>query len=116
MTFLDDAPRLPEPAHLDPGDFFRPAVVGGDGPPGLRLRIGGAWRDADGGEVFDVVSPIDGGVIAAAAKAGRDDLEAAIAAAKAARREFTVLPAAERLAICSRAAEILDAQIGRAHV
>ena len=112
MTFLDEAPRLPGAARLDLGGFFSPAIVAGDGVPNLRLSIGGTWREATDGETFDVVSPIDGSVVAQAAKANRDDLEAAIGAAKDARRDFTDLPAAERLAICSRAAEIIEAQSG----
>jgi glyceraldehyde-3-phosphate dehydrogenase [NAD(P)+] len=57
-------------------------------------------------------SGLDGGTIARAAKAGRDDVEAAIAAARRARRGFTELPAAERLEICARAACIVEAHAG----
>jgi len=110
MTFLDDAPRLSEAAGLSLDGFLRPAVVGGgDDVPGLQLLVGGEWRSAAGDDVFEVVSPIDGSVVARAAKAGRDDMEAAIAAARAARRDFTARPAAERLEICARAAGILEA-------
>ncbi len=112
MTFLDEAPRLPGAARLDLGEFFTPAIVAGEGFPNLRLSVGGTWREAAGGETFDVVSPIDGSVVAKAAKATRDDVEAAIGAARDARRGFTDLPAAERLAICARAAEIIDAHSG----
>jgi len=71
------------------------------------LFIGGEWRDATGGETFDVRSPIDGTVIAQAQKAGTDDVEAAIAAAKRARAAFRSTPAAERLELCEQAAEIM---------
>ena len=109
MTFLDSAPRVPEPVRLTVADLFSPAVGRGDRVPALRLLVGGEWREAASGDTFDVTSPIDGGVIATAAKAAADDVEAAIAAARRARRAFTDLPAAERLAICARAAEIVEA-------
>lgn len=109
MSFLDTAPRLPEPAALSGGEVFVPGVIVGEGPATMQLLIGGEWRPARSGETFDVRSPIDGAVIAGAAKAGAEDVEAAIAAAHRARRAFTDLPAAERLEICARAAEIVEA-------
>jgi len=108
MTFLDTVPRLSEPPRLEVDAFFRPAVSAGDDVPTLQLLVGGEWRPAGTGETFDVPSPIDGATIARAAKAGTDDVEAAIAAARRARTRFSELPAAERLEICARAAEIVD--------
>ncbi len=46
-------------------------------------------------------------MIARAAKASADDVEEAIAAARQAREEFRAIPAATRLEICARAADIL---------
>jgi acyl-CoA reductase-like NAD-dependent aldehyde dehydrogenase len=111
MTFLDSAPRVPDPVVVDPPELFRPAVQPGDEVPTIQLLIGGTWRPAAGGEVFDVRSPIDGRVVARAAKAGRDDVEAAVAAACDARKEFTALPAAARLEICEQAAEIVGRHV-----
>jgi len=93
--------------RVDVSEFFRPAIVATDGVPDLQLLVGGEWRGASAGEVFDVRSPIDGSVIARAAKATGDDVEAAIAAARQARAGFRAEPAATRLEICARAAEIL---------
>jgi len=93
--------------RVEVSQFFHPAVRSTDGVPDLRLLVGGEWRTAAEGEVFDVRSPIDGSVIARAAKASVDDVEEAIAAARQARGEFRGLPAATRLEICARAAEIL---------
>ena len=93
--------------RVDVPEFFRPAIVPGDGVPELRLLVGGSWRTAAKGEAFDVRSPIDGSVIARAAKASTDDVEEAIAAARQARGAFRATPAATRLEMCARAASIL---------
>jgi len=93
--------------RVEVSDFFRPAIVPGDGVPGLQLLVGGRWRTAAKDDVFDVRSPIDGSVIARAAKASADDVEEAIAAARQARGAFRATPAAARLEICARAASIL---------
>ena len=100
--------RVDGPVQVRPPEVFRPAVEPGDGAPTLRLLIDGTWRPAGGGDTFEVRSPIDGSVIARAAKGSTDDVEAAIAAARAARARFRATPAAERLAVCTRAARILD--------
>lgn len=93
--------------RVDVSEFFRPAIVPGDGVPELQLLVGGRWRTAANGDVFDVRSPIDGSVIARAAKASADDVEEAIAAARQARGAFCATPAATRLETCARAASIL---------
>jgi acyl-CoA reductase-like NAD-dependent aldehyde dehydrogenase len=93
---------------VDVSEFFRPAILAADGSADLQLLIGGEWRAASKGEVFDVRSPIDGSVIARAAKATADDVEDAIAAARQARAGFRAEPASTRLEICARAAEILS--------
>ena len=92
---------------VDVSEFFRPAIVAGEGIPELQLLVGGTWRTAAKGDVFDVRSPIDGSVIARAAKASTGDVEEAIAAARQARGGFRGTPAATRLEVCARAASIL---------
>ena len=92
---------------VDVSEFFRPPVKPGDGVPELQLLVGGEWRTAAQGDVFDVHSPIDGSLIARAAKASGKDVEEAIAAARQARQGFRALPAATRLEICADAAKIL---------
>lgn len=103
----DISVQVRDPVRIDPSAAFRPAVEGGD-PATLRLGIGGEWRAAAGGETFDVTSPIDGSVIARAAKASAEDVEAAMAAARATRATFAGLPAFTRLEICEHAARILE--------
>ena len=99
--------RVQGPVSVDVSEFFRPAIVAGEGTPELQLLVGGRWRAAAKGDVFDVRSPIDGSVIARAAKASTDDVEEAIAAARQARGAFRATPAATRLEMCARAASIL---------
>lgn len=106
MTFLDQMPRVDEPPALSFEGIFAPIAGDGGDVPALRLLIDGEWRTTE--ETFEVRSPIDGSTIARAQQATRDDLEQAIAAAKAARPQIRDLPAAERLAICERAAELVE--------
>jgi aldehyde dehydrogenase (NAD+) len=49
-----------------------------------QLLIGGAWRDATGGRTMPVVNPATEDVIAEVAAAGPEDVEAVVAAARAA--------------------------------
>ncbi|PZR83720.1 MAG: hypothetical protein DLM65_01290 [Candidatus Aeolococcus gillhamiae] len=107
MGFLDDAPRSPEPVTIAPGDMFAPCIGGNGEVPELRLLVGGKWREALGGETFDVHSPIDGSLVARAQKGGTDDLKAAIASARQARTGYRAMPAAERLALLQRAGTIV---------
>ena len=101
--------RLQGDVSIDVPDLFAPAArLGADRVLDLRLLIGGEWRSAASGETFDVRSPIDGRVVARAAKAAADDVEAAVAAAADARAGFRSRPAAERLEICTRAAELVE--------
>ena len=108
MAFMTNAPTVDEPVTVPRSDLFGPAIAPGDGgPPTLHLLVDGKWRAAASGDTFEVVSPIDGSVVARAQKGGNDDLEAAIAAAKAARPTFRSMTSAERLEICERAGDIL---------
>ena len=44
--------------------------------------IGGEWVEASSGDTFEVINPSNGEVVAAVPKGGREDAQAAIAAAK----------------------------------
>ncbi len=105
--------QVRDEVRVDVGDFFRPAITTEDGVARLQLLIGGSWQGASGGAEFDVDSPIDGSVIAKAAKASNEDVEAAIASARESRAHFRSLPAATRLEICESAAYILHQQHAR---
>ena len=108
MGFLETSPRLDQAVRVSlPGIAGAAATTDGE-VPGFQLLINGEWRGAEGGETFDVRSPIDGSVIATAAKAGKEDVLAAIGSAKRARVVFRQLPAAARLEICAEAAQVLS--------
>jgi glyceraldehyde-3-phosphate dehydrogenase (NADP+) len=91
-----------------PQIFDKAAKETDSGVPELQVLIGGEWRPVRGNETFDVVSPIDGNVIARAQSASPEDVNDAVQAATAARQEFKAVSAAERLEICKRAAHIME--------
>ena len=102
------ATTLDEPAALDLPALFETAVRPAEGaPPTAQLLIDGEWRAAESGETFEIRSPIDDTPIALAQAASSDDVEAAIGAARRARSRFAETAAAERLAICKHAGEIM---------
>ncbi|MDP8968990.1 MAG: aldehyde dehydrogenase family protein [Actinomycetota bacterium] len=109
MGILDSAPMLRDrPAAFDVPDWAGPAVdPSADDVPVLQLFIDGSWRASSSGQTIEVHSPIDGSLVSRAQRAGQEDVEAAIAAARAARADFRALPAARRLAICEDAAELM---------
>ncbi|TQS43911.1 aldehyde dehydrogenase [Cryptosporangium phraense] len=75
----------------------------------LRHWIGGRRVPSD--RTFADVSPIDEQEIARVAAGGPDDVDAAVAAARAAFPAWAALPVAERSAILRRAADGIEARI-----
>jgi aldehyde dehydrogenase (NAD+) len=76
--------------------------------------VGGAWRTASGSEIFEIRSPFTEDVCGSVPVATPDDVEAAVAAARAA---FETGPwqsstPAERAAACRRLAEVLRGRAG----
>jgi acyl-CoA reductase-like NAD-dependent aldehyde dehydrogenase len=78
-------------------------------PSGLAL-INGQHMPAHSGVTFDCVSPIDGRVLAAVAAGDTADVDAAVAAARAAfeRRDWADQPPAERKRVLLRFAELAE--------
>jgi acyl-CoA reductase-like NAD-dependent aldehyde dehydrogenase len=75
-----------------------------------RLLIGGAWRPAGDGGTFETLDPATGQAIALVAEATGDDVDAAVAAARAALTADAwagLLPAA-RARLLWRVAELID--------
>lgn len=74
-----------------------------------RLYIGGEWRESSSGERHDVVSPATGAKIADVAMATRDDVDAAVAAAKAAFQSgvWSGLSGRERARVLIRVAALI---------
>jgi len=79
-------------------------------PGGLAL-INGALTPARSGATFDCISPIDGRKLAEVAACDADDVDAAVAAARAAfeRRDWADQAPAERKRVLLRFAELVEA-------
>jgi alpha-ketoglutaric semialdehyde dehydrogenase len=75
-----------------------------------RNYIGGEWVDAAGGETFESVSPADGETIGTFPKSGAEDVDRAVAAAKAAYEEWRLVPAPKRGEILFRFGQLLAEQ------
>ena len=76
-------------------------------PTERGLFYGGAWHRAQTGGEVNVHSPATGETLCRIAEAGRDDVEAAIAAAAAGFGEWRRVPPLERARILRAAADIL---------
>ena len=69
--------------------------------------IGGDWVDAASGETFESVSPADGETLGSFPRSSAEDVDRAVAAAKAAYEEWRLVPAPERGNILYRFAQLL---------
>ena len=78
--------------------------------PRLDNLIGGEWVAAGDGDTFDSVSPATGETLASFPRSGREDVECAVAAAKAAFEDWRLVPAPERGAMLFRFGELLRAR------
>ncbi|HWH31284.1 MAG TPA: aldehyde dehydrogenase family protein [Egibacteraceae bacterium] len=79
-----------------------------------RLFIDGEFRDAASGETFQTLDPSTGESLGTVARAGREDAQAAIAAARAAFDDgrWSGRTGAERGAVLRAAADLIAAQAG----
>jgi len=69
--------------------------------------IGGEWADAASGETFDSTSPADGEQLGTFPRSGGEDVDRAVAAAKAAYEEWRLVPAPKRGELLFRFAQLL---------
>jgi aldehyde dehydrogenase (NAD+) len=69
--------------------------------------IGGEWVDASGGDTFETVVPANGDVLGAFPRSSTDDVDRAVAAAKAAYEEWRLVPAPKRAEVLYRFAALL---------
>jgi acyl-CoA reductase-like NAD-dependent aldehyde dehydrogenase len=74
--------------------------------------IGGEWVDSTTGQTFESVSPATGETLAVFPKSGPEDVDRAVAAAKAAFEDWRLVPAPERGSILYRFANLLAEQKG----
>ena len=77
---------------------------------GVMHHIGGASVPAASGRTFDTVSPVDLSVLASVARGNEQDIDAAVAAAKAAFAGWSRTPGAERRRILIKVAEAIEAR------
>jgi len=69
--------------------------------------IGGEWVDAASGDTFESTSPADGEPIGVFPRSGAEDVDRAVAAAKAVYEEWRLVPAPKRGEILFRFAQLL---------
>src|SRR6476660_325420 len=72
--------------------------------------VDGEWVDAASGETFESTSPANGETIGVFPKSGSDDVDRAVAAAKAAYEDWRLVPAPKRGEILFRFAQLLAEQ------
>src|SRR4029077_13080970 len=75
--------------------------------PTFKNFIGGEWVDAASGETFESTSPADGETIGIFPKSGPEDVDRAVAAAKAAYEKWRLVPAPRRGEVLFRFAQLL---------
>lgn len=71
--------------------------------------IGGRFESARSGATFDKLSPHDGALVCRAARSDSDDVDSAVAAARAAQPGWAALPGAQRGAALAALCDRLDA-------
>jgi succinate-semialdehyde dehydrogenase/glutarate-semialdehyde dehydrogenase len=74
----------------------------------LENFIGGNWVASTGESVRAVVSPVTGATLAEAPNASAEDVDRAVAAARAAQPKWAALSAWERARICHAIADLID--------
>jgi acyl-CoA reductase-like NAD-dependent aldehyde dehydrogenase len=72
--------------------------------------IGGEWVDAAAGETFETISPATGDILGVFPRSTAEDVDRAVAAAKAAWDEWRLVPAPERAQVLYRFANLLVEQ------
>lgn len=75
-----------------------------------HLFIGGEFVDAASGETFDVIDPSSGLRIASAASGGREDIDRAVRAARAAFDRWAATPPNQRANLMFRLADLIEAR------
>jgi betaine-aldehyde dehydrogenase/aminobutyraldehyde dehydrogenase len=74
-----------------------------------QILVGGEWVDAAAGETMDVINPATEEVIGQVPRCGADDVDRAVAAAKAVLPEWLETTPGERAAILLELANVIDA-------
>src|SRR5438309_8162314 len=74
----------------------------------LRNFVGGAWVDSTSDNVRPIVSPVTGETLAEVPDASAEDIDRAVAAARAAQPKWAALSAWDRAKICHAIADLID--------
>jgi succinate-semialdehyde dehydrogenase/glutarate-semialdehyde dehydrogenase len=74
----------------------------------LQNFISGEWVDSTGESAREIASPVTGEKLAEAPNASQDDLDRAVASARAAQPRWAALSAWERARICHAIADLID--------
>lgn len=77
-----------------------------------QLFIGGSWVTPSSDRQIQVINPYTEEVVGTVPSGGGEDVERAVAAAKAAFPSWSATPLEERLALCSKVGELLAANSG----
>lgn len=87
-----------------PDEFFQPITSGGT-PPTYRFFNGKDWIDSQSGKTTEIRSPIDGEVVGKLQVVTTGEIDAAIAKAHQAQRQWETKPLNERVKIMHLAAD-----------
>jgi acyl-CoA reductase-like NAD-dependent aldehyde dehydrogenase len=74
----------------------------------LQNFVGGAWVDSTGDSIRPIVSPVTGETLAEVPDASAEDIDRAVAAARAAQPKWAALSAWGRANICHAIADLID--------
>ena len=78
------------------------------GAKSFQNYVDGEWVDAASGETFESTSPANGDTIGSFPKSAPEDIDHAVAAAKAAYEEWRLVPAPKRGEVLFRFAHLLE--------
>ncbi len=76
-----------------------------------QLLIGGEWREATGGDRFDVTSPATGEIVGSVPNGAAEDVRAAVDAADAALVPWRTTTALQRARLLRRSAEVIRERV-----
>ncbi len=78
------------------------------GTKSFQNYVDGEWVDAASGDTFESTSPANGDTIGSFPRSGPEDIDRAVAAAKAAYEEWRLVPAPKRGEVLFRFAQLLE--------
>jgi glyceraldehyde-3-phosphate dehydrogenase [NAD(P)+] len=92
--------------------FFDEILERYDGEARFRMFVEGRWVESFDKTYFELHTPIDGSLLGYIPKAGVEDVEKAVGAARGEQRKIRDLAAIERIEIFRQAAQVLEERMG----